>query len=674
MPSDNSETAAFGDRPALDAIAAAAIGTDRDGVVVRWNAAAEQLYGWTQDEAVGRHIIDLTPAARAEGDAGDVFGQVLAGESWVGEFPVRRKDGTTFLARVQLQPVLDDEGAVIGVVGLSEDISEWRFQQVRSLQNEERLRLALEAGGLGAWEWDVGTGRVVWDERLEEIFGYAAGTFPGTYDAWLEALHPDDREHVLGSVQQAVALQSRNRMEHRIVRRDGQVRWIESHSQPVLADDGSVRGTIGCVRDITEMKRAELERQRLRAHEQFLLDAGERLASSLEVDETLTIIADVTVPALADWCVVHLLDDGAVRLGLLRHRNAEGERRLARLVESAPARLDAPEGVGKVLRTGVAELIPVLREADVAAAGEIGDVRARAIAELQLRSLAIVPLTARGRVVGAVTVGREREQPLTPDDQALVAQLGARAALALDNALAYARERRAAVTLQHSLLPETDIRMPGLTVASRYLAGAAGTEVGGDWYDAVSLPGGKVGISVGDVMGRGLAAAAVMGQVRAALRGCGAAGDDPGTVLGRLDGVVATFSSTQLVTCAYGVFDPATRELLLASAGHLPPLLVPPSGDPAYLTLDPGTPLGVSAGAAAFPVTRLTLEPGSLLLLFTDGLVEHRERSLDDGLRQLRASVRAADDLDALCDELLSRMHAGLAADDDTALVVLRVT
>ncbi|MDQ1680245.1 MAG: hypothetical protein QOI42_1104, partial [Frankiaceae bacterium] len=485
MSTDDRSPGLFPDTSLLDAVPYAAIGTDIDGLVRAWNPGAERLYGWTTEEAIGRRIADLTPPPEHLANAAAIMAAVRNGESWSGEFPVRRKDGSSFLSRTTLTPLLD-AGAVVGMLGISEDVSELRFHEAQHWETGERLRLALDASGLGAWEWDVGTGRVHWDARMEEIFGFDPGTFPGTYDAWLATVHPDDLAHVLSSVQHAVALKSRNTLEHRIVRQDGQLRWIESHSQSVVGEDGSLRGTIGCVRDITALKNAEQDRQRLRRHEQFLFDAGDRLSESLEVEQTLTIVADVCVPVVADWCVLHLLDERGLRLGLLRHRHAQGQLILSRVLNRWPATLESEdEGVGATIRDGKPRLFPVIPAEVLDEAAAAGDERAAALRDLDLRSVIVVPLQARGRVVGAVTFGRDRAEPFDAEQQTVLSQLATRAALAIDNAVTYERERRAALTLQHSLLPEISITVPGFSIATRYFAGAEGAQVGGDWYDAI---------------------------------------------------------------------------------------------------------------------------------------------------------------------------------------------
>jgi PAS domain S-box-containing protein len=671
MSSDERPRGLFPHTSLLDAVPYAAIGTDVDGVVRAWNSSAERLYGWTAAEAIGRHIADLTPSPDHRANAAAVMAAVCAGEAWSGEFPVSRKDGSSSLSRTTLTPLLDG-GAVVGILGISQDVS---VHEVHDSDSGDRLRLALDASGLGTWEWDVGTGRVHWDQRMEEIFGFEPGTFPGTYDAWLDTTHPDDKAYVLSSVQQAVALKSRNTLEHRVVRQDGQVRWIESHSQFAMGDDGTVRGTIGCVRDITALKNAELERQRLRRQEQFLFDAGDRLSESLEVEQTLTIVADVSVPVVADWCVIHLLDERGLRLGLSRHRHAHGQLILSRLLDRWPATLEGDnEGVAATVRDGQPRMFPLIPPESLDAAAAAGDERAAALRDLELRGVIIVPLQARGRVVGAVTLGRDRAEPFDEEQQSVLRQLATRAALAIDNAMTYERERRAALTLQHSLLPQITIAVPGFSIATRYFAGAAGAQVGGDWYDAIPLPDGRVGVTVGDVMGHGLAAAALMGQVRAALRGIAATGCGPAEVLRLLDGVVQSLSDTQLVTCAYGIYDPGTATLTFASAGHPPPLIVKAQATPRYLDVEPGAPLGVSVGDFGYPLARETLTRGATVVLFSDGLVESRQRPLATGLETLRAmAARPEEDLERLCDRLVAGMHAGITTDDDTALLVLRV-
>jgi serine phosphatase RsbU (regulator of sigma subunit)/anti-sigma regulatory factor (Ser/Thr protein kinase) len=285
-----------------------------------------------------------------------------------------------------------------------------------------------------------------------------------------------------------------------------------------------------------------------------------------------------------------------------------------------------------------------------------------------------VPLRVVGRTIGVLTVTSERQHRYTEADVELVEDLARRMATAVDNALRYRQERETALTLQRSLLPPALPELPGLTVAHRYLPGTAGAEVGGDWYDLVPLTFGRVGVVIGDVMGRGIAAAAVMGQLRAAVRACALVEDSPSAVLGLVDAAMSSLGQTSLTTCLYGVLDPATRTLRLASAGHLPPLVVHRDGGGEYVELDPGPPLGV--GTAPPPETEVVLPEGSLLLLYTDGLVEGRAQPVEDGMLALRNAVADVDDLqpeqlEQLCDGLLRAMGRDGRPDDDSALLAV---
>jgi serine phosphatase RsbU (regulator of sigma subunit)/anti-sigma regulatory factor (Ser/Thr protein kinase) len=300
-----------------------------------------------------------------------------------------------------------------------------------------------------------------------------------------------------------------------------------------------------------------------------------------------------------------------------------------------------------------------------------------ALRQLGLGSALVVPLEVVGRVIGVLTITSERPGRYDEADIELVDDLAHRMAAAVDNALRYRQERETALTLQRSLLPSALPELPGLTVAHRYLPGTAGAEVGGDWYDMVPLPRGRVGLVIGDVMGRGIGAAAVMGQLRAAVRACALVEDSPSAVLTLVDAAMSSLGQTSLTTCLYGVLDPGAGTLVLASAGHLPPLVVHRDGGGQYVELEPGPPLGV--GSAPPPETVLQVPEGALLLLFTDGLVEGRAQPVEAGLLALRNAVAELGDLEpagleAVCDTLLRLMGRDGRPDDDAALLAVLTT
>jgi serine phosphatase RsbU (regulator of sigma subunit) len=232
-------------------------------------------------------------------------------------------------------------------------------------------------------------------------------------------------------------------------------------------------------------------------------------------------------------------------------------------------------------------------------------------------------------------------------------------------------EREIAQTLQRRLLPERLPDIPNVTVAARYLPGGVGVNVGGDWYDVILLPDGRVALAVGDVLGRGADAASVMGQVRMAFRAYALGEEEPETVVDRMDALIQAMGLGHFSTMIYLVLDPRARQLRMVRAGHPPPLLIPPRAEPRYLEGGLGVPLGVVAGAKYQPVVE-RVDPASVLILYTDGLVETRD-GIDEGLSKLRQAVGTGrGDLEALCDRILDHM-VGSSAHDDVALVAIRL-
>jgi serine phosphatase RsbU (regulator of sigma subunit) len=241
--------------------------------------------------------------------------------------------------------------------------------------------------------------------------------------------------------------------------------------------------------------------------------------------------------------------------------------------------------------------------------------------------------------------------------------------VALDNAIRFLRERDVAVTLQRSLLPQVLPRVPGLALAWRYFPGATGTNVGGDWYDVVPLEGGRVALIIGDVMGRGLRAAAVMGQLRATARAHVYADLGAAEVLARTDTELMRLEQEQIATALLAVLDPATGSLTIASAGHLPPLLRTDDGEVVYLDVEPGPPLGTGAGG--YSELQVTLPKGATVLLYTDGLVEDRRLPIDEGLATLAAAAAISREPELLCDRALVALGRDSAHDDDTAMLAV---
>ncbi|WP_235498011.1 ATP-binding SpoIIE family protein phosphatase [Frankia sp. R43] len=258
------------------------------------------------------------------------------------------------------------------------------------------------------------------------------------------------------------------------------------------------------------------------------------------------------------------------------------------------------------------------------------------------------------------------------EDEALVEELIRRASGAFGNALQFEREREIAVTLQRSLLPRRLPRVAGLTFAWRYLPGSAGALVGGDWYDVLALEGGRAALIIGDVMGHGLHAAATMGQLRATARAYALDSFRPAAILTALDAAMNRLEQASISTVTTAVLDPRRRVLTVASAGHLPPLLIPRRRRPWFPPVEPGPPLG--AGVADYPELEVPLEPGSTVVLFTDGLVEDRSRPIDQGLELLRRHAAPGLSPERLCDGLLATLDRTHGNEDDVAMLAVSLT
>jgi anti-sigma regulatory factor (Ser/Thr protein kinase) len=285
-----------------------------------------------------------------------------------------------------------------------------------------------------------------------------------------------------------------------------------------------------------------------------------------------------------------------------------------------------------------------------------------------IKSLLGEPLVVQGETLGVLHVGTLTPRRFTEEDSQLLQVVGDRVGLAIHAGL-YERQRAVAGALQRSLLPGRLPGLPGLALAARYEP-ARGGEVGGDWYDAFSLPGGVLGVAIGDVVGRGLEAATVMGRVRNALRAYAIDVSPPGEVLQRLDRLFQNFHPEEMATALYGTLDPVDLTFRFASAGHMPPIVRRPDGSAQVLKVQGAPPIGATFGRK-FQEHTEELEPRSTLVLFTDGLVERRTSTLEEGLRRLSELCRAELPPNERCDMILDELPGG--EDDDVALLVIDV-
>ncbi len=456
------------------------------------------------------------------------------------------------------------------------------------------------------------------------------------------------------------------------VPRTWRVTWF-----PARDRSGEVMAAVCVAADVTEQRRAEAERDRAQERTGLLARSGELLAAGLSVEQALDAVVDLIVPALGDWCVIHMVaPSGEIGGARALHREPELSAALGELFARFPISIDHPYGAGYAIATGETQTLPAVTEEVLHAVGA-GDEQFLTLMRRVAGNGIIVPLRARGRTLGAVSVAKDGGPVMVGPDVTLVEDIVRRAALALDNARLYEQQREVAVTLQRSLLPRSLPTLPTVSLCSRYLPGADGTEVGGDFYDAVLLPDGRLGLTVGDVMGRGVRAAAVMGQLRAALRGYALEGHPPDGVLRRVDSLVQALEDGELVTAVYGVLDPATGVLQLASAGHPGPVHLHADGRVSAVQLDPGPPLGV--GHLFTEAVSLQLAPGDIALFFTDGLVEDRSTPVYEGIDTLVGALREMPDrwrgtADGACAAALHAMNRGPDHDDDIALLAVALT
>ncbi len=430
-----------------------------------------------------------------------------------------------------------------------------------------------------------------------------------------------------------------------------------------------------------------LDRTRLREDQQrsrrqlaLLAETGRLFAASLDLDATLEQVCRLLVPAIADAAVARVLEpEGRIRVVVVTHVDTGSSRDVARWVDANAA--EAAVHLGQVIDEGTTLLVVApADEADDVFVPGVGQLR-----ELGLSSVALLPLRARGRSLGLITAATATERaPLSQDDVPFLTELASRVALAVDNARLFQHQAEIAHTLQRSLLPAELPAIDGVEVAVTYLPGTEGTTVGGDFYDVIPLPSGRFGLVIGDVMGRGVRAAAAMGQLRAAIRAYALEGHPPADLLARLDRLVSSLEEGLLVTCVYAEWDPGRGLIRLASAGHPPPLVRMPGAEAAFLELDPGMPLGV--GNIDCVDLELELPPGTLLLAYTDGLVESPDLALSDGMESLRIAVSAAGPgASAVCDSAVESLRAlqlfdrtdpapRRRHDDDIALLALVIT
>ncbi|MER5924136.1 SpoIIE family protein phosphatase [Streptomyces mirabilis] len=449
--------------------------------------------------------------------------------------------------------------------------------------------------------------------------------------------------------------------------------------------DGGIEGTVVTLRDSTELQavtgRAEVARERLK----LLYDAGLGVGTTLDVRCTADELARVAVPRFADFVTVDLAD--AVLHGEEPATTATDLRRIAvcgirndhplyergRLIDFVPSTPQA-RGYG----SGRSELVTDLSTATGWHAQD--PERTKEIIDYGIHSLIAAPIQAGGVVLGVANFWRAKQhEPFDDEELSLAEELVARAAVSIDNARRYTREHAVAVTLQRSLLPRALPEQSALDVGYRYLPAQSG--VSGDWFDVIPLPGSRVALAVGDVVGHGLHAAATMGRLRTAVHNFSTLDLPPDELLSHLDDLVGRIDQDEQdtdgvagvvgATCLYAIYDPVTRRCVMARAGHLAPALVHPDGTVTFVDVPTGPPLGL--GGLPFQTAELDIAEGAQLVLYTDGLIEDRRRDLDVGMELLRDALAGHPDRspEESCQAVLDELLPGRPK-DDVALLIAR--
>ncbi|QCD56840.1 SpoIIE family protein phosphatase [Streptomyces hawaiiensis] len=686
-------TRSSGEEPeALEALVGgsltARVTLDEHGTVTGWNAGAERLLGYSAGQLTGRRAADLL--AEPIPVRGGL--PTLAGlPRWNGDVALRHRDGRKLTVRILAhhRPPGADAPAWLIVsaltdrqppAGLDESLVSWSFAQSPCCaQAIYDTRLRLRRANADMERSTALTEEEMRGLRVSEIIDDDAGLRAERNMARvLRTGEPEYEENYLRAPGES--------HEHA---------W--SVFMSALRDhEGTIRGVCLSAHDMTEQFWA---RKRL----QLIAEAGRRIGSTLDVTRTAQELADVTVPALADFVGVDLLavlDD--VPEPPARAVPADGPLLLRRaaLRSVTPGAPESAVAAGAVdsypagsmpfesLRTGR----PTLHQAsDPAFAAWLArdPTRAARVRAFGIHSVMAVPLVARGTTLGVAFFVRHRnQQTFQHDDLVLAGELAARAAVSIDNARRYTRERTTAVTLQRSLLPQRLPRQAAVEVASRYLPAGGHAGVGGDWFDVIPLSGARVALVVGDVVGHGLVASATMGRLRTAVRTLADIDLPCDELLTHLDDLVARLNTEEEsederrapgsaetsgdvgATCLYAVYDPVTRRCCLAGAGHPVPAVVSPEGTVDLVGLPAAPPLGMSG--LPYESTEVVLPEGSLLALYTNGLIETPDRDLDTGVHRLRqALARPAASLDALCDTVLADLLPQRPA-DDVALLIAR--
>jgi GAF domain-containing protein len=691
----------------VEALPQAALTVDRDGRVVAVNTRAAAVFDLPTDgNGVGGLLQDRL-VGRSRPVLSDALESAVSGRGWSGQLLVRWGRDAQSVRAVQcsVQPVRDGQ-EVVGALLLASIPSDDAAEQLRL--SDRFTRLARVASALVVADSIEAVTEIVIQHMADAAgatvaslslvegpgtlrLAGARGTRRGMVEDWRS--YPIDARTPAGDVvlnNRIVVVEGSRELARRYPELDSDVPGDRSVvALPLRIGDR----VLGCatmsyprVRTVSPAEieflgvmsdtcAQAIERVRVTAQAadrsdriRFLADSSVELSSSLDYEQTLAKVARLAVPWFADWCSISLDQDGELRTLAVAHVDPAKVSLAEELERRYPPHPGSHSGY-RVFRSGRSELLMDIPDEAVEAVALDPD-HLRLLRALDLRSLMLVPLKAQDRVLGVITwVTGSGDRRFGVDDLAFAEDLAHRAALAIDTARVQAELNEVATRLQRAVLPDELPSLPGWQAAVRYLQ-AGSSDAGGDFYDITPLADGRLAVFVGDVMGRGVAAAAAMAQMRAAIRALVTVDPDPRSVLLALDRLFEHYEFHQLVTLVYAVADPSRDELVVVNAGHPPPVVRRADGSVVVVEGEPGLLLGAGGGPRR-PIT-VPLHPGDLFMGYTDGLVERRDEDITTGLgRLVDACLGGDEDLDRWLDEVV-RSVRDTGRDDDMAVLALR--
>ncbi|MCX4395520.1 SpoIIE family protein phosphatase [Streptomyces sp. NPDC127061] len=553
-----------------------------------------------------------------------------------------------------------------------------------------RTEDVLAATATGLWRWDSGSGTFTLDAEAARLLELPAGGGVFRESAVRSRFHPVDWNEIYGVVNLALSEGTLAEARLRIVDGTGRVlRTVRSRAKPFPPERPDGRGHIllGTLQEVAEPHPgttgapATVTGDWRRSREAFLLDAGRALAEARSTEEVLRVAASLSMPGFSPdgLAVFGIAGERLTVVG--HHGHSVGDEDP---FTDMPLETDYP--AAEVVRTGRAIYLPSPEDY-----GRRYPVTWPLASRFGRRSWAFLPLIVAGRTMGAWMAGFKHPVSFTPDERSVLTTVARMLAQALTRAGVAETERELSLGLQRSMMPTLGPDIPGMTVAARYIPTGGGLQVGGDWYDMIPLPNGRIALVIGDVQGHDVRAAGLMGQLRIALRAYAAEGHRPDAVLSRasrfLSGLTDAYedgeeTGPRFATCLYAETDPETGTLDIARAGHPDPVVITADGTAMIHQTEGGMPLGVETDAD-YPTSRLTLEPGETIMLCTDGLIETGGHDMFSGWDRLRPVLeQQTADLEKLADALVQAVHGptshyttGPLADrreDDIALLLLR--